>query len=199
MMQYWQIRLNIFLLRSIAPFSIFYSVFRICHTLIPKPIGTWRLPWPLAYWAFAEATSYIYLYLPYKYYFLQLPAEHPKALPRREREKLFLRCWDTVEDPEQYLKGWFRGAQKEEIGRDNVRRFVHWAFFNAQQLSAEEDREIDGYLEIIELRLGRSLPSQGSAVSLRTTLDTVHCTYRSILWYLVSLLLAQSWYRRYAD
>lgn len=187
-MYYWQIRTNIFLLRSIAPLAIVYSVVRLTQTLLPDPLTPFYLPWPVALWLHAEALSYVFLYLPYKYHFLQLPAAHPTALPREERATLFTRCWETVAAPEQYLTGWFRGARAEDIKRENVRVFIRWAFFNAErELGIDDEREVDGYLDAIERRLGRKLPvGWGSAVSLRTTLDKVHCTYRSILWYMVS-------------
>ena len=141
----------------------------------------------------AEALSYICLYMPYKYYFLQSPADHPKALPREKREELFRRCWDTVDDAEEYLKGWFRGARKEDIARENVRTFIHWAFFNAREIPVEDEAEVDKYLDMVEARLGRKLaPGWGSAVSLRTTLDTVHVTYRSIAWYMASFVTPEN-------
>lgn len=194
MTDYLQVQLYVLLLRSIAPISILHSIFLLVQPLLPPPLYSLRLPTPVTYWLVAEAAAYIFLYLPYKHYFLQLPAVHPNALSREERESLFARCWATVADPEKYLKQWFRGARKEDIKRENVREFIHWAFFNAEPVTEEDEREVEDYLTMIESRLGRAfLPGKGDAMSLRTTLDTVHCTHRSLFWYLVSHIPDTYW------
>jgi hypothetical protein len=51
----------------------------------------------------------------------------------------------------------------------------------------QDAEEVERYIDQIERLLGRPLtPGRGPAVSLRTTMNTVHCLYRSLLWYFVS-------------
>jgi hypothetical protein len=134
----------------------------------------------------AEAISYFLLYLPLKHY-LGRSATHPDPFPRVEREKLARRCWSTVTDPEKYLSQWFRGAKKEDIKRENVKEFIHWAFFNAEKVTESDEEEVESYLKETERLLGRELPpGRGSAKSIRLTLDSVGCSYRSLFWYFVS-------------
>jgi hypothetical protein len=108
-------------------------------------------------------------------------------LPREERKKLFKRCLSTVTDPEKYLSQWFRGASKADIRQENVREFIRWAFFNAKEVADDEEEEVENYLQETEKLLGREIPpGRGKAKSLRVTLDSVGCSYRSLFWYFVS-------------
>jgi hypothetical protein len=155
--------------------------------MLPHALHTLCLPVAINYWLVTEAVAYIFLYLPFKYYFLQLPAIHPDTISREEREKLFARCWATVQDPETYLSQWFLGAKKKDIKRDNVKEFLHWAFFNADRVTEKDSEEVEMYLNEIERLLGRNLsPGRGNAKVLRLTLDTVSCSHRSLFWYFVS-------------
>ena len=126
---------------------------------------------------------------------LQRAAFHPKALPREKRKELFQLCIDTVEDPDLYLKYWFRGAPLSDIKMENVkgRRFSSgriqmltdielfcWAFLNKANWGPEDDKELEEYAEKTETRLKRKLaPGRGNAVSLRVTIDEVKTMYRS--------------------
>lgn len=185
-MEYIRVRAAVLFFQSIAPISLIYIGLRAFQEILPPTLRRIKLPEPITYWLFAEAATFLLLYLPYKHLFLQRPAVHPAALSQEERQLLFARCWATVENPERYLRGWFHGAPEEEIRRENVREFIHWAFFNAEQVSSDECEEVDEYIERIEERLGRALlPGRGDAKSLRTTYDPVRCSYRPLLWNLV--------------
>jgi hypothetical protein len=187
--EYLRIRGTVLMFQSIAPLALVYSGLRLLHNLLPKPLDTVELPWPIAYWLFTEAATCIFLYLPYKHTIYQRAATHPPAPPREERQKLFTKCWGTVEDPEKYLQGWFQGAEPEDIKRENVKQFIHWAFFNCERVPEEDEEEVEGYVEQVERHLGRKIPmGRGEAVSLRTSLDEVRCSYRSLFWYLVCTL-----------
>jgi Ca2+/Na+ antiporter len=184
---YLQVRGYIFLLSSIAPLSILHTILLVARPVLPEPFRTFYLPLAVQVWFVAEAVAYVFLYLPFKYYFLQLSASHPETLSREERDKLFVRCWATVSDPERYLSRWFRGAKKEDIKRDNVREWICWAFFNAHEVTEQEDEEVESYLNETERLLGRTLPpGKSKAKSIRLTLDAVDCSHRSLFWYFVS-------------
>ena len=181
-----QVRFYILFLHSIAPISILYCILRVSCPSILQAFRTQYLFLTIECWLVAEAISYFLFYLPLKYY-LHRSATHPDPLPREEREKLARRCWSTVTDPEKYLSQWFRGARKEDIKRENVKEFIHWAFFNAEHVIESDEEEVEKYLKETERLLGRELPpGRGSAKSIRLTLDSVGCSYRSLFWYFVS-------------
>jgi hypothetical protein len=181
-----QVRFYILFLHSIAPISILYCILLVSWPTLLQAFRTQRLFSAIECWLVAEAISYCLLYLPLKNY-LHRPAIHPDPLPREEREKLVRRCWSTVTDPEKYLSQWFKGARKEDIKRENVREFIHWAFFNAEQVAESDEEEVENYLKETERLLGRELPpGRGKAKSIRLTLDSVGCSYRSLFWYFVS-------------
>ena len=186
-MDYLQVRGYIFFLSSIAPLSILHTILLLARPVLPEPFRTFCLPLAIQVWLIAETIAYVFLYLPFKYYFLQLSAIHPETLSREEREKLFARCWATVSDPERYLSQWFRGANREDIKRENVREWIYWAFFNTHKVTEQEDEEVEFYLSETERLLGRTLPpGKSNAKSIRLTLDAVDCSHRSLFWYFVS-------------
>lgn len=114
---------------------------------------------------------------------LSAPALHPEPLSPAARRALFYKCFDNVNSAEDYLRGWFMGADIEEIKRDNLREFLLWAFFETSE-SHDNDDELDEYIGSIEQRLGYKLErGRGNAKGLRLTLDEVTSTYRSLLWY----------------
>jgi hypothetical protein len=168
--------------------SILYCILLAVYPAVLQPLRDIYLFRIIELWFIAEAASYCFFYLPLKYH-LHRSATHPDPLPREEREKLFRRCWATIPDPEKYLSQWFRGAKKEDIKRENVKEFTHWAFFNSAQVPECHAEEVDGYIKETEELLGRKLlPGRGKAKSLRLTLDAVGCSHRSLFWYFVGLL-----------
>ena len=90
-------------------------------------------------------------------------------------------------DPECYIRGWFKGARIEEIGREDVKTYLAWAFFNRDCVEGEDEEEIEEYTLEIESMLGKIFrPGKCIAKPLRLTLDPVDMLYRSLLWYLVT-------------
>jgi hypothetical protein len=185
-MDYYQVRGYIFFLSSIAPLSTLYTILLLASPILPEPFRTFRLPLHIQLWLMAETVAYVFLYLPSKYYFLQLSAIHPETLPREEREVLFTRCWATMPDPERYLSKWFRCAERKDIKCENVREWICWAFFNTHKVTEQEEEEVEFYLSETERLLGRTLPpGKGNVKSIRLTLDAVDCSHRSLFWYFV--------------
>ncbi|KAL8737042.1 MAG: hypothetical protein Q9181_002086 [Wetmoreana brouardii] len=81
---------------------------------------------------------------------------------------------------------WFKGAPASEICRDNVKQFFCWSFLNKEKYGLLEDSELEEYVDQLETRLRRQLPpGEGSATSLRLTLDSVHMLPRPLVWYMI--------------
>ncbi|KAK0508211.1 hypothetical protein JMJ35_009295 [Cladonia borealis] len=177
--EYVFIRLCIYFLHYIAPSSILYcTVF-----LLLKP-DAYRIHWLLEFGSLAETLFYIIVYLPRRYS-LQRAAVHPTPLSRDTRRDLFRLCQETVPDPQQYLSKWFKHAPMSQIKRENIKEFFCWAFLYREQHGAEDEEELEEYVDSMEGLLGRSLePGRGSATSLRLTVDSVDMLHRSLTWYL---------------
>lgn len=91
--------------------------------------------------------------------------------------RLFEKVRAEVNDFESFLLGWFLRAKHEDIGLDEVRRWIDWAFWDgraAEMKAKEEDEEIDGYVQKIEKLLGKPFQNgPGKAKALRLTLDPI--------------------------
>ncbi|KAI0160604.1 hypothetical protein GGR57DRAFT_499284 [Xylariaceae sp. FL1272] len=128
-----------------------------------------------------------FIFYPYSHRLTQA-AKHPPTIPYSERKALFKRCTDNIPDFTRYLRQWFHGARVDDIGRENVRDFISWAFFDRwpEQQTDAENEETDEYIDEIEQRMRRSLkPGRGSAHGLRLTFEDVGVRYRSVGWYLI--------------
>lgn len=90
-------------------------------------------------------------------------------------------------DPEQYIRGWFKGASIEDIGRQDVKEWLTWAFFNRGWEEGKNEGEIEEFTLEFESMLHKDFrPGKGTAKSLRLTIDPVEMLHRSLLWYSVS-------------
>lgn len=180
--EYIFIRCCILLLHWITPLSILYCIAAFIFGTPP-----YRAFWILQAFATAEAAFYFLVYLPRKRY-LQAPAIHPTALPRDERYRLFRNCFENVPDPQSYLSKWFLDAPRSDIKRDNIKEFLRWAFLNGEEPQAEDDQELEGYVDEFETLLGVKFPQgRGPAKCLSLTINPVDMMRRSLAWYLVSL------------
>ena len=177
-LEYVFIRLCICFLHYIAPVSILH-----CTVFLLLQPEAYRIPWLLQFYSLAETLFYIIVYLPCRYS-LQRAAVHPSTSSRETRQELFQLCHETVPDPEKYLSKWFKHAPMSQIKRENVKEFFCWAFLNSEQHGAEDEEELEEYVNRMEGLLGRSLePGRGSATSLRLTVDSVDMLHRSLTWY----------------
>lgn len=187
--EYLFIQACICFLHYIAPLSAFYCIF-----LLALRSPAYRIPPVIEIWAIAEAAFLLLLYIP-RNIILQQAASHPEVLPKEERKRLFQLCLDTLDDPEHYLRGWFRGASLSDIKRENVKgtslglppskpltniEFFCWAFLNKTRHGLVDDEELENYVNRTEVALGRKFqPGRGKAISLRTTVDEVKTKHRS--------------------
>lgn len=113
--EYLFIQACIYFLHYVAPLSALY-----CLVILALHPSVYRIPVWLEVWAVAEAGFLLLLYIPRKF-LLQRAAFHPEPLPREKRRELSTLCFDTVEDPKNYLKLWFRGASLSDIKRENIK------------------------------------------------------------------------------
>ncbi|PVH88146.1 hypothetical protein DL98DRAFT_479348 [Cadophora sp. DSE1049] len=180
--EYIFIRFCIIGLHYLAPLCLLYCALVIAlyglKTAITSPV-----PLIIESIAVAESLFFLCVYLPYRFR-LQREAIHPPAPTRDERKALFALCNDNIADPEAYLQKWFLGADLEEIKRDNVKDFLLWAFFNRGGPPGDDDEELEEYVDVMEILLGKPIEEgRGKAECLRLTLDRVDMLHRSLVWY----------------
>lgn len=175
-------------LHYIAPLSVSYCLIQILRCGF-WPALSHRIPLYLELWAVAETAFYLLVHIWYRSQ-LQSAARHPPAPSREQRKELFALCNANITDPRAYLRKWFLGAPLETIKRENLKEFFLWAFFNRSGPPAEDNDELEEYVEATEQLLGRKIEAgRGSAVCLRLTLDQVSTLHRSLVWYFVRFLI----------
>jgi hypothetical protein len=144
------------------------------------------MPSPIELWLAAEALFFAFFFLPHWRY-LQHAATYPPLRSREERRRLVNRVHASVTKPERYIRGWFKGARIDTIGREDLKTYLAWAIFDCDWVKDEDEEEIEEYASEFESMLGKRLPpGKGIAKPLRLTLDPVDMLYRSLLWYLVT-------------
>ncbi|KAK5736775.1 hypothetical protein LTS12_026078 [Elasticomyces elasticus] len=176
--QYLFIRFWILILHAIGPLCTAYTA-----TLVPRAYvaSAWPALTPLNIWCVVE-TAFFVFFLWYRTH-LQREASHPPLRSREQRRTLFDNVKTEVHDIEKFLRGWFRGAKVEDIGRDGVKAWLDWAFWDGR-VGVEDEAEIDGMVREVETLLGKPFADgKGTSKSLRLTLDPVEMEWRSLLWY----------------
>lgn len=101
------------------------------------------------------------------------------------------RCLLAIDDPEDFIRGWFYGAPLEEIRRENIREWITWAMFGLDSPGIEDledwTQESEQYVQAMEQQFGWNIPS-GRTKDLpvmRLTVDPIHVVSRPLLWYIV--------------
>jgi hypothetical protein len=150
----------------------------------PTTIYTWML---LDY-CIIEVVFFTIVYLPLKSY-LQHPAIHPPPLSDEQLDKLLERCSETIEDPKSYLRKWFSNSPIEDIGIENVKELLCWAFWGTGDEKKVPKEDLNRFISHLEKQFGKEIPSgRGNAKSLRVTLDRVDIVARPLLWYMVRIV-----------
>lgn len=185
--EYVFIRVCIFLLQAIAPISISYTLCEAVLLLAGRPPLLPLEALPLTIWLLAETGFYFAVQLPLQFS-IQRDALHPPLLQDHERRELFAKITKDVgpAETERHLRWWFRGADLDTIGREGVKSWLAWAFFEGriEGDSHEIGKELEEYTSNLESVLGqRFSKGPGTAIPIRLTLDAIHSSYRSLVWY----------------
>jgi len=187
--EYIFIRIAIYALRLVAPVSLLYLLLLVAiPSLRHRQHGWWI---PLDIWTAAEATFFLFCYLPMKV-LLQREASHPTPPGKEGRQLLFQRCLDSITDIQTFLSKWFLDAPMKQIRRENVKELFAFSLLNVkyEDVEKEDTAELEYYADHIEDKLQTKLESgRGQAECLRGTLDAVSMQHRPLLWYMVSRLV----------
>jgi hypothetical protein len=118
---------------------------------------------------------------------LQREAVHPPLRSKKERKALFAKVRREVHDPDRFMGGWFRGAKPEDIGREDLKGFLNWAFWDGRadmSVGGADEKELEYYIGKVETMMRKPFkPGYGSAKSLKLTLDPIVMECRTLLWY----------------
>lgn len=124
-------------------------------------------------------------------------------MTKLQRQYFFEKCAAELELTQHlfdspYPNGWFL-PQGQEFQREDAIDWLLWSLFayDGSHESLEEwAEELDGYIQVIEKRLGRKLKAgRGNGIkSIRLTFDTVKTVHRPLIWYSVSAMLYKGFY-----
>lgn len=189
------IRTSIAALQSIGPWCLAWTTWLVYDILATrKSVLTLRLPGLQAY-AVAEALFYLF-FLWYRRH-LQSEAVHPPLRTREQRRELVNQVRAEIHDVERFLSGWFRGANPEDIGREELKRFLDWTFWEGRATDNDAE-EMEEYVRLVEDLAGREFPEgKGRAKALRLTLDPIEMDVRSLTWYFIVMLVEQITFARF--
>ncbi|QIW96089.1 hypothetical protein AMS68_001607 [Peltaster fructicola] len=179
--------IGITFLRSIAPLSFLYTCWNAYDYVVNGKYAHTPLLITLHIYCSAEAVFLLFFVLYYRPH-MQIEAVHPPLRTKAQRRQLFDKVHSEITNPAQFISGWFRGAKIEDIGREQLREFLNWSFWEGRA-TAEDAEELDEYVRLSEEYAGVELKEHGVARPLRLTLDPVEMDYRSLLWYGIIMLL----------
>ena len=184
--QYIAIRLVVLCFSWIGPLCVGYTAWNALESC-PE----WPATSILSAWCAVEALFFFFFLFFRKH--LQRAAVHPRPRTEEERRALFAKVRAEVFNPESFFSGWFRGAKVEDIGREDVKIFLSWAFWDgAADLSpgGADEEELNEYIAKVEIMMAQPFkPGRGTARSLRLTLDPIDMECRTLFWYGVSIML----------
>ncbi|EME45069.1 hypothetical protein DOTSEDRAFT_87522 [Dothistroma septosporum NZE10] len=185
------IRTVISIFQAHGPFCLCYTLWVVTARCWPVlAFGRDKFLDRQALWLFCIPEAIWYLFMLYYAQYIQREAIHPPMRNRDERQQLFSKIRSEIYDPITFVSGWFRGADPRAIGKDELRKFIDWAFWEGRAGEEHGDAaEIEEYVQKIEKMMPRGFAEgTGKAKSLRLTLDAIEIEPRSLLWYAVIML-----------
>ena len=189
------IRVCIFGLQAVGPLSLFWTTL-LLSVLLTGRTAISELPLPgLQAWVAIEALFFLF----FKWYriHLQREAVHPPLRSREERKQLVEQVRAEIHDVNKFLSGWFRGAHPKNIGREGLKSFLIWVFWEGR-ITDDDAEELEEYVRVVEKMAGREFPEgHGSARALRLTLDPIEMDVRCLTWYATVMLVEQITFARF--
>ncbi|KAF2163373.1 hypothetical protein M409DRAFT_26410 [Zasmidium cellare ATCC 36951] len=190
----WTIRSVISILQAYGPFCLAYTIWVLAARFWqPLSFGRDRFLNNYVLWSLWAPEAVFYLFFVGYNQYIQRKAIHPPKRSPEERRALFSKVRSEIYDPAVFLSGWFRGSPVEDIGREELRRFTDWAFWDgrAGEVGEKGDAdEIEEYIDKMERMMPKGfLEGPGKARSLRLTLDPVEIEPRTLLWYSLIMLV----------
>lgn len=184
--EYVFIRICIVGLGAIAPLSVVCTVYSL---LVPFLGNDWAfpaIPLPLRIYFAVETSFWLVVQLPL-YRIVQNKADHPPILSEPDRHQLFERITKDVSaiELERHLSWWCRCAKSDDIGREAIKDWLAWAFFEGRLHVKGAEDELEEYTTRFEQLLGKTFAhGYGKANPVRLTLDKIELHgYRSLTWY----------------
>ena len=170
------IRIVISIFHAHGPFCLCYTLWVLaarCWPILAFGRERFLNRWALWFFCIPEAIWYLFM-LCYAQY-IQREAVHPPIRSRDERRQLFRKIRSEIYDPITFVSGWFRGADPQAIGKDELRKFIDWAFWEGRAGEEHGDAdEIEEYIRQIEKMMPKGFAEgAGNAKSLRLTLDAI--------------------------
>ncbi|KAF2857239.1 hypothetical protein K470DRAFT_11881 [Piedraia hortae CBS 480.64] len=120
---------------------------------------------------------------------LQRKAIHPPLNSKLKRKEIFNNIKAELQDPRKFLSGWFRGANVEDIHREDLLDFLDWTFWEGR-CGHDDSQELQAIADEVEELVGcKFKDGRGSAKGLRLTIDPIEMQPRSLVWYTIIMLL----------
>lgn len=203
------IRAAIVSLRAIAPLSFVYWTLVVLSPVLSSVVS---LPFPILFswstlnvlvWTIRLITGneiWFYFWSQAKVRQYQIRSEQDTGFTPEERARLFRQVMGGIDDPRKFVSGWFKGADVDQVYRENIAEWLLWAFFNKhsreEYLNDAENPttiEVHKYVDQFAQETGISArPGYNPAITcIRLNSDPVNTIHRPALVYLVSQLLFQ--------
>lgn len=189
------IRVCITGMQAVGPWSLAWTTWLVYDLLAGrKSVSELRLP-GLQAWAAVEALFYLF-FLWYRRH-LQREAVHPPLRSREERKQLVEQVRAEIHSVDKFLSGWFRGADPKDIGREGLKGFLNWTFWEGRATENDAE-EMDEYVQVVEKMAGHRFPEgHGRAKALRLTLDPIEMDVRCLTWYATVMLVEHVTFARF--
>jgi pimeloyl-ACP methyl ester carboxylesterase len=189
------IRVCIYGLQAVGPGALGWTIWLLYDLLINRKALS-ELPLPgLQAWVVIEALFYLF----FQWYrrHLQREAVHPPLRSREERKQLVEQVRAEIHDIDKFLSGWFRGANPRDIGREGLKSFLNWVFWEGR-VTEDDTEELEEYVRVLEKMAGHEFPEgQGRARALRLTLDPIEMDVRCLTWYATVMLVEHVTFARF--
>lgn len=178
------IRTSIVCLRAITPLCIVYCTARVAQWRPPFPPVYWILP--IDIYAASEALFYFAVYLPRCWSLNRPAAPYNPLVTSESRKQMFENSWNSTRDLRGYLSLWFKGADVETLGREDVKDWIYWRLWNSTVRQSQDEEELEQYMSRVEKLLDMQFPEgHGKHISMNVTMEPLRMMHRPLFYYQV--------------